>query len=157
MEKETKYHKKIRLEAEIYKNPNLPCSITICTKDKEKIFCNESLARDFLSLLQRYSKENDISIYAYCIMTDHVHLLVSASGKKDIISFVREIKSLSTRIAWGYDYQGSIWQGSFYDHFLRKDEDLKGVATYIIQNPVRKGIVEDWRDYKFCGSMVWNL
>ena len=152
-----KYHKRIRLESRVYKIPDLPCSITICTKNKKDIFLNNRLAQDFIELLKRHSKDNNIPIYAYCVMPNHIHILMSSSKKNDIIGFVRELKSLSTRMAWEYGYHGSIWQTSFYDHFLRKGEDLKEVTTYIVQNPVRKGIAKDWRDYKFCGSLVYNL
>jgi REP element-mobilizing transposase RayT len=82
---------------------------------------------------------------------------MNASNKKDIVGFIREIKSLSTRIAWKHHHKGGIWQISFYDHFLRKDEDLRQVANYIVENPVRKGLVDNWRDYELCGSLVWDL
>jgi len=151
------YHKKIRLEGDVYKTIGLSCFVTICTKYGRKVFLNKFLANDFLGLVKKHSQKNDVPVYAYCIMPDHVHLLISASEKKDIISFVREIKSLSTRIAWDYNHHGGVWQTSFYDHFLRKDEDCREVTNYIIQNPVRKGIVDDWRDYQFCGSLVYDL
>jgi REP element-mobilizing transposase RayT len=52
-------------------------------------------------------------------------------------------------LIWNEGFTGMVWQRSFYDHPLRKDEDLLKVAEYIIYNPVRKGLVEDWRDYPF--------
>ena len=152
-----KYHKKIRLEGDIYKAVGSPCFITIRIRENKNIFLNKLLANAFLDLLKMYCRENDVLVYAYCIMPDHIHLLMSASEKKDIISFVREIKSLFTQIAWSNDYHGVIWQRSFYDHFLRNDEDQNKVANYILQNPVRKGIVTDWREYQFCGSLVYEL
>jgi len=90
-------------------------------------------------------------------MPDHVHLLISASERESIIEFVREIKSLSTKMAWQHGYSGTIWQRSFYDHFLRKDEDCKMVANYIVHNPVRAGIVQHWQNYPFSGSLVYEL
>ena len=90
-------------------------------------------------------------------MPDHVHLLISASDKKGIIELIKEIKSLSAKLAWQLGYNGIIWQRSFYDHFLRKDEDCRIAANYIIHNPVRAGIVEHWKDYQFSGSSVYEL
>lgn len=156
MEKQ-KYHKKIRLEGEIYNITDIPCSITICTKDREDIFAKKKMAKAFLNLLREYSDKSEIPVYAYCIMPDHVHSLISASSKKGIVEFVREIKSLSTRLLWKYGYTGKIWQTSFYDHFLRKHEDLKTTARYIINNPVRAGLVERWDNYEFCGSWIFDL
>jgi len=110
-----------------------------------------------VALLRTACKENNIPLYAYCILPDHAHFLLSASEVQGIIEFVREIKSRSTKIAWQHGYGGKIWQRSFYDHFLRKDEDCRMVANYIINNPVRNGIVEHWKDYPFSGSLVYEL
>lgn len=153
----SKFHKKIRLDAAIYKTPDLPCSITICTKDKLMIFKNQELAETTVNLLKEIAASNEIPIYAYCIMPDHIHLLVSASVRKGIVEFVGEFKSRVSRLAWGYNFKGNIWQKSFYDHFLRKEENVKAVARYIINNPVRQGIVLNSSDYQFCGSLVYDL
>ena len=149
--------KKIRLGPEIYRIVGLPCFVTIATKEKEKIFSHQHLAKDFVDLLRRICEQNNIPLYAYCIMPDHTHLLLRASETKGIIEFVREMKSLSTKAAWQHGYRGNIWQRSFYDHFLRQDEDCRTVANYIVRNPVIDGIVGDWKDYPFSGSFVYEL
>ena len=149
--------KKIRLEPEIYQIVSIPCSVTIATKGRQKNFSHHDLAHDFVALLKKMCEENNIPLYAYCVMPDHVHLLISASERKGIIEFVREIKSLSAKTARQQGYSGAIWQRSFYDHFLRKDEDCRIVASYIVHNPVRAGIVQHWKDYGFCGSLVYEL
>jgi len=46
------------------------------------------------------------------------------------------------------------WQKSYFDHVVRKDEDLARQAFYIADNPVRKGLVEDWRDYPLTGGSL---
>jgi len=85
-------------------------------------------------------------------MPDHLHLLLSPPGNDLSISqFIGGFKSKSTRIAWGYGIRGKLWQGRFYDHILRKKEKMKVVGEYILNNPVRKGIVDDWRKYQYCG------
>jgi REP element-mobilizing transposase RayT len=48
--------------------------------------------------------------------------------------------------------KAKLWQPSFYDHVLRKDEDLLETAKYIFNNPVRKKIVEHYQDYQLSGS-----
>ena len=152
-----KCRRKIRLDYGVYRTPDLPCFVTMATKGKQAIFSQRNLAEDFVALLKTMCKENDIPLYAYCVMPDHVHFLLSASKTKGIIEFVREIKSRSTKLAWQHGCQGTIWQRSFYDHFLRRDEDCMLVAKYIIGNPVRKGLVEHWEDYPFSGSLVYEL
>ncbi|MDZ7623878.1 MAG: hypothetical protein U5J96_05445 [Ignavibacteriaceae bacterium] len=49
------------------------------------------------------------------------------------------------------------WQKDYYDHILRKEEDLETLIKYILNNPVRIGLVENWKLYKFKGSTVYNL
>ncbi len=50
-----------------------------------------------------------------------------------------------------------FWQRSFYDHALRTDEDLVHTARYVLANPVRAGLVHDFRDYPLCGSLEFDL
>ena len=141
----------------MYRIPGLPCFVTIATKEKQQVFSNEHLAREFVTLLRAMCQQSEIPLYAYCIMPDHVHLLLSASQDRGIIEFIRDAKSRVTKIARQRGYQGTIWQRSFYDHFLRQDEDCRTVADYIIHNPVRSGMVTEWKEYPFCGSLVYDL
>ena len=154
---EFKPRTRIRLDPEIYAMVGLPCFVTTATKEKKPVFSAGQLGEDFVTLLKNMCHESDVPLYAYCIMPDHAHLLLSASISKSIIGFVREMKSRSTKMAWRHGYKGSIWQRSFYDHFLRQDEDCRVVAEYIINNPVRRGIVKQWGDYPFSGSLVYEL
>ena len=54
-------------------------------------------------------------------------------------------------------YKNSLWQRSYYDRVLRKEETLKEVAWYIMNNPVRKGLVDDYRSYAFLGSLLIDI
>lgn len=88
-------------------------------------------------------------------MPDHVHLLVSTK-KHDIISVIAKWKSYTTHLAKKTYNIGKLWQRSFYDHALRKDEDIETVVRYIINNPVRKELVTDWRKYPYSWSK-WDV
>jgi len=70
-----------------------------------------------------------------------------------IIDFVNQFKGKSTTIAWKYGIKGSVWQKRWYDHILRKDEDVGKIGQYILNNPVRRGLVEDWYEYTYCGYL----
>jgi hypothetical protein len=50
-----------------------------------------------------------------------------------------------------------LWQPSYYDHVLRKDEDTLNVARYILDNPVRKGLVKHFLEYGFSGSFEMDI
>jgi putative transposase len=83
-------------------------------------------------------------------MPDHVHILTSGDEEIDLIKFIKQFKQIS-----GYNFKKTtgkkLWQKSFHDHVIRKDEDLNSIAGYIFNNPVRKGLVENYEDYPFLG------
>ncbi len=91
-------------------------------------------------------------------MPDHIHLLLSPSNICSITRFIGSFKSLCARKGWiNFGLEKSFWQKRYYDHFLRKDEDIKEVALYILNNPVRKGLTTEWVEYPLCGSLVFEL
>ena len=75
----------------------------------------------------------------------------------DIVTFTGQFKNLAQREAWRLGVTGAFWQLSFWDHFLRGDERLELVIEYVLNNPVRSGLVARWRDYPFSGSLVFDL
>jgi putative transposase len=85
---------------------------------------------------------------AVCVMPDHIHLLL-APVKENLIDLIGRWKSHTTHLIQVQERIGKLWQRSFYDHGLRKDEDLIKAAEYIVSNPVRKNLVGGWRDYSY--------
>lgn len=49
------------------------------------------------------------------------------------------------------------WQKDFYDHIIRDERELHRQIKYVLENPVRKGMVSDGRRYPFKGSTIFNL
>jgi REP element-mobilizing transposase RayT len=85
-------------------------------------------------------------------MPDHLHLLVAGEDdESDLKKFVSFFKQKS-----GYwfkkNYKDNLWHLSYYDHVLRKEESIEGVANYILGNPARKGLISDPREYAFSWS-----
>jgi REP element-mobilizing transposase RayT len=81
-------------------------------------------------------------------MPDHLHLLVSPK-ETNLIDFIRRWKSYAANRLNKSGYKEPCWQRSFYDHALRKDEDIRTIAEYIVHNPVRKQIIKHWREYPY--------
>lgn len=87
-------------------------------------------------------------------MPDHLHLLASPlESGKPITQLVGGISSKITRFSYQYDYSGKLFQRSFYDHIVRKDDDLRKIAEYILNNPVRKELVRNREEYPYCGFL----
>ena len=74
----------------------------------------------------------------------------------DLIAFVGQFKNLAQRAAWARGVIGSFWQTSFWDHFVRRDEDLRSVIEYVLDNPVRAGLVAARQDFPFSGSPIFD-
>ena len=88
-------------------------------------------------------------------MPDHAHLeLVGVSGTSDLIVLLHDVKGVATAQARDIGIR-NLWEKSFHDHILRSDDNHDAVAWYIFNNPVRKGLVKDPRDWPYSGS--WML
>ena len=144
--------KGIRLPLPSYQQGNA-FFITIGTYMRHPWFLlYEKLANEASRLLLQLSFERDSRLYAWCIMPDHVHLLLQ---DPNVVDFVRLIKGRLTPIGTHVEPGKKMWQRSFHDHGLRKEENLEDVAQYIWENPVRKGIVDHAPKYTWSGSQVW--
>jgi len=141
--------KTIRLNRDVYQKEEQPFFITICTWNKMTL-SNKFREMIFQSAIKGDLK-NKSDLMAVCVMPDHVHLL-TAPVKENLVDLIGRWKSYSTHLIQAQERIEKLWQRSFYDHGLRKDEDLIRVAEYIVSNPVRKGLVESWKGYPF----VWH-
>ena len=83
-----RHRKNIRLKKEIYSNQNQIFSITICTKDRRPIFGEELWAQKIIETFPTEPFRNNTESYAYCLMPDHLHLLVSPKNG-NLIDFIR--------------------------------------------------------------------
>jgi REP element-mobilizing transposase RayT len=96
-----------------------------------------------------------VATLAYVLMPDHFHWLIQLHKDTDITSSVSSVKSVSAhRINKYLGKNTRVWQRGFYDHALRKEEDLIHVARYIVANPLRAGFVKSLSDYSLWDA-VW--
>ena len=153
MTKNLLVRKKIRLPKVAYRRKH-SFSITIATHKKFNWFSTyPGLCKQAVKVMREISLSHNASIFAWCIMPNHIHLLLQS---ENVIDFVRLFKGKLTPKARELFPKQRLWQRSFYDHALRRDEDLYNVARYIWENPVRAGFVENPCDYAWSGSEVWT-
>ncbi len=158
MEKDKlRVRKRIRLDRSHYQDPARVCFITIIASEKRSIFDDERLARSAIAILCRHAEMKGILVHAYCVMPEHIHLLLQTIEACDLCEFVGKLKSRIQYRGWALGERGRIWQRSFWDHFLRREESIPEVVKYILLNPVRRRLVEDWRMYPYSGSLVYNF
>ena len=94
------------------------------------------------------ARDSAFGLMAVCVMPDHWHALVMPLAEgNELGHMVRAAKGRATARLRALGITGKIWQARFYDHVVRAEEDLRQVAEYIVNNPVRKGLAaraEDW-------------
>ena len=157
MPRQNPQRRRIRLAPKVYADVGVICSITIAVKGRTPVFASPAVAAAAVDVLRHHAAATSVPIYAWCVMPDHVHLILEASSTCDIVTFVGQFKNLAQREAWRLGIKGTFWQTSLWDHFLRGDERLEQVVEYVLNNPVRSGLVERWCDYQFSGSSVFEL
>jgi REP element-mobilizing transposase RayT len=146
--------KRIRLDAEAYAELGQICSVTIAVQHRQPVFARPDLAQAAVGVIETHAKLRAVPLWAYCVMPDHIHLVLEASERCDIITFVAQLKSLIQREAWRLGVDGKFWQQRFWDHFLRQEESVETAVEYVLHNPVRAGLVEEPGDYPYGAGMA---
>jgi putative transposase len=132
-------------------------SLTICTKDRKPLFTESPTVAPVLLTIRQCAGTYGFAVFAYCFMPDHLHLIVSATrDESDLGTFMTRWKQRA-----GYDYHQRtgeyLWQPSYFDHVLRDDEDTRRAVRYVLENPVRRGLVKEFHEYPFSGSDVFTV
>ncbi len=146
--------KRNRLAQETYRG-QLGYSLTLSCHQRTPWFRNARLVAKCLEFLRWAADKHGVDVYVFCFMPDHLHLLVRGGDSTRLSDFVHDFKQRSgylVKQVAGRD----LWQRSFYDHVLRRDEDLLAAARYTAANPVRAGLVAQPSDYLHLGSFVWD-
>jgi REP element-mobilizing transposase RayT len=144
------------LPREFYADTAHAFFLTLCARHRREPFRVPALAEAVVEALEHRRRRRLWVVYAYCLMPDHLHAVVQlsefarASGK-DVLQLVAGFKSFTTRSAWAAGLRGRLWQHDQYDRLLRNDREFTTRCRYVLDNPVRKGLVEDWTEWPYSG------
>ena len=126
-------------------------SLRFGTLHRLRHFTDAALIRDALMQIQRTCDEYGFALIAYCFMPDHVHLAVEGrTADSDLRRFVKVAKQ---RVAYRARTQfaiPAIWQAGYYERIVRF-QGMDNLIRYILNNPVRAGLVERAEEYPFSG------
>jgi putative transposase len=88
-------------------------------------------------------------LHAYCIMSNHVHILFTAlKGAPQLFRLMQSHKSFTGRMANRLlERSGKFWELESYDVLIRDDKHFENVLRYIINNPVKAGLVTNYLDW----------
>ncbi|MBI6921016.1 transposase [Pseudomonas monteilii] len=140
-------HGNHRLRQGRYSEPGRLYLLTTITRHRLPLFENLWFARSVIQQLRLSDQEGSCRSLAWVLMPDHLHWLIEL-GPTGLGKLMCAFKSRSSCALYriGAERQ-HIWQPGFYDRALRKEEDVKAAARYIIANPIRAGVVRRAGEY----------
>lgn len=117
--------------------------------NRQEIFHEDTDWIQFLDILKRYKIKYRLAIYAWCLMGNHVHLLIK-EGNEDISITMKRIGiSYAKYYNWKYITTGHLFQDRFKSENVEITSYLLTVVRYIHQNPVKAGIVNHADEWKW--------
>jgi len=129
--------------------PGYPHHITQRGNRRQEVyFCDEDY-QHYLELLKEWCGQENVEIWAYCLMSNHVHLLVKPNKDSNLSRAIGEVHRRYTRmINFREKWRGYLWQGRFTS-FPMDESWLLRAAAYVELNPVRARMVEKPWDYRW--------
>ena len=116
--------------------------------NRQEIFHDEEDYRRFLDNIKKYKLKFNLTIYAWCLMSNHVHLLMK-EGDESISDTMKRIGvSYVGYYNWKYQTTGHLFQDRFRSENVEELSYLRTVVRYIHQNPVKAGMVtkpDEWK------------
>ncbi|MHB1127479.1 MAG: REP-associated tyrosine transposase [Bacillota bacterium] len=117
--------------------------------NRQEIFHDEEDYLRFLETLERYKKKAEMEVYGWCLMSNHVHLLLK-EGNEEISKTMKRIGvSFVSFYNLKYNTTGHLFQDRFKSECVDMDRYLLAVIRYIHQNPVSAGVVKNVTDWKW--------
>ena len=124
--------------------------VTFATHDRRPYFTDWHVAREAAQILTSTGSWPDAHVLAWVLMPDHWHGLVVLDEPIPLSTLMKRAKGTSAHSFNRHTgRQGLVWRDGFHDRAIRRDEDLRAVARYVIANPIRAGLVESVAHYPF--------
>src|SRR5437764_396375 len=105
-----RWRKRIRLGPSEYQQSGAICSVTVAVQGRRRVFAEPRVAGAAVEVLRERASITGVVVYAYCVMPDHIHLVIAPSGACDIVTFVGQFTDLVQRAAWRHGVAGRFWQ-----------------------------------------------
>ena len=140
--------------------PHLQCddkqhSVTFCTDHRWVL---PELVRSIILECCLHDNGLTFDLRVAVVMPDHVHMIFMPLvdfGRMEVYSLAEimdAVKGASAHtVNKALGRRGRVWQPESFDHVLRSSESLDAKITYLLENPVRAGLVRDWTEIRGCG------
>jgi len=139
-----------------FSEPGRAYFVTVALDDrKQRYFADWHCARCIVAEMRALHENAVVNSLAWVIMPDHVHWLFELKDKMTLSAAIKRFKARSAlRVNQRLKRCGTLWQKGFHDHAICQEEDIQGIARYIVANPLRAGLVKHIGDYPLWDA-VW--
>jgi len=153
-----------RLALEQYTFSDRDFFFTICARNQGQPFLNPVLAECVIASLLWTRERYQWQLFCYCLMPDHLHFIirlphgeritysagVRGQSLEGALEQIARFKSYTTtQCWWKFGGHHKLWQKSSYDRVIRENDNVEDAVFYVLNNPVRKGLVQYWEQYPY--------
>lgn len=138
--------------------PGVPHHVTQRGNRRGRVFFSDADCRIYLTWLRDYATRHGLDVLAYCLMINHVHLVVVPATSDSMHLTFRHLHTrYAQRLNRARDWKGHVWQGRYFSSAL-DESHFWAAIRYVERNPVRAGIVGRAENYPWssarahCGS-----
>ena len=132
--------------------PDLPYHVTQRGNRRQAVFFREADRALYLTLLREQATRYELAVWAYCLMTNHIHLIVVPRQDGNLPRAIGETHRRYTRaINFHEGWRGYLWQGRF-GSVLLDEPHLLAAVRYVERNPVTAGLVTHAEDYPWSSA-----
>ena len=130
--------------------PGLPQHVLQRGVDRQAIFFSDDDYCFYLECLGEYAARRGIGLHAYCLMTNHIHLLLTAPSVEALAGLMQDVgRRYVLHVNRTRQRSGALWQGRYKTSFLQSDRYLLPCMRYVEFNPVRARQVEAPGQYRW--------
>lgn len=126
--------------------------------NKEYILYKDTYKKMYIKLMYEQAKENNLGRIIYCIMDNHVHIILNVQKTEDMSKFMQTVNMkyamLYNRLE---DRVGVVFRNRFKSELIYDEKYFYNCVNYVHNNPVKAGIVTNAKDYKFSSANDYNL
>jgi putative transposase len=132
--------------------PQMPHHVTQRGNRRQQTFFNEGDYRAYLELMREWSIRHGLRVWSYCLMPNHVHLILVPPSEEALCRGVGEAhRRYTRRVNFREGWRGHLWQGRFAS-FVMDEPYLIAAARYIERNPVRAKLVKRAKDWPWSSA-----
>lgn len=118
--------------------------------NREKIFKKDNQKKEYIKLLKEYSEKYKVNIIAYCVMDNHVHILVNYIEIEDIIKFMQKINTIyAIYYNKNQNRVGYVYRDRYKSQVINDEKHFVNCIIYIHNNPVKAQICSDASQYMY--------